>query len=327
MRKFLRKNVRRNQPRRKFAKLGGKRKRNNKAPLRSRKRSRKASAISSHIASYMVKEDVVVNHRKKSGRPKNQSTNLYYVAPTGVQLSTVSLKQGYGAFYAARNTDLKAALATTGTAPAGGWGSVSNTNKTYFQTHRQEFMFTNNTSSTSMIKIMHYDCVNDTATGFITQWVGGMQDAQGNLTDNTNAYNIEPSMSPAIKQFWKQKKWREYTLAPGATLKHVWVTKINKFINNELLDDGDVYMRGVTQCMLVIVRGTAGSDGTNAALVNITPAKIDVAYTQTISYTYVPDYDNNLLINGGSNTGAVGNGVTVINTTGAVTQNITAAGF
>lgn len=290
------------------------------------KRGRRNFRFNYHIGRDVVKEDVMAMGALPRGMRPKTSTNIYQVAPIGAQISVQSGTQSYQCYYSASKTQLTAALTTTGMAPSS-TGLTQNTAKIHYYKYTQNWMFTNNTSATCMIKLYHYTCKDDTVTPLPNFWVTGMEDAQGNVTDNTGIWGVEPRLSPAIYPIWGKPVIKEYTLAPGGTLNHMWVNRLNKNISNEKLGDSDLYMRGITQAMLIVVRGTAGTDGVNAALVNTTPVKLDMLYTQTCSFTYLADNDNNLKVVAGSGTGANGNNVTVVNVTGAATQNITAAGF
>lgn len=313
----------RSKPKRQSLRNNRKRPANNKGLRKARKRLR---PLSTHIARDGVKEDIIVNKKRMAKMPRNTSANVYQVTPTGAQISTNSTAQAHQVFYSGTKAQLNAALATTGQQHTTGVGAVVNTTNIFWRTYRQEYMFTNSTNATCILKLIHYDCRDDSATSLTSQWLKGMQDEQGSMVDNTSIYGCEPEMSRCVNLFWKRKWFKEYTLAPGATLKHIWVNKLNKKINNEMLNDTDVYMRGTTQAMMVIVRGTAATDNTSANLVDSTPVKMDVFYTQTVTYTYVSDADMNLMFQNGTGTGAVGAAVKVMNVLGVdPTYNATTA--
>lgn len=324
---FKKRNGRRSnlKPRRKNLRNSRKRVAPRKSLRKTRKRSR---SLSTHIISNGVKETVVANKRSRRNRPKDTSTNIYQIPPIGTQISVQSLTQNYQVFYSGSRSQLNSALQTTAM-NTGVTGNNVNTTNIYWQTYRQEFLFTNTTNTTCIVKINIYNASDDSTSSFASQWIGGMMDEQGNTTDNSQIYGVEPEMSQRLRQFWRRKYTKEYTMAPGATLKHTWVNKINKRINNQLLLDSDNYMRNITQAMLVLVRGTAATDAVNASLVDTTPVKLDVIYTQRASYTYVQDATTNLLFSSGSGTGAVNNAVQVINTLGVdpAYNAVTAAGY
>lgn len=310
-------------PRRKNLRSTRKRTTSRKSLRKTRKRS-----LSSHIPENGVREDIVANKRQKKSFPKGTSVNMYQLSPKGTQISVQSMTQNYDVFYSASKSQLQAALATTGQ-QTGVTGNLVNTTEIYWKSYRQEFLFTNTTNATCIVKFIHYTAKDDTVSSLASQWIGGMMDEQGNTTDNSLIYGVEPSLSGRLKQFWRKTASKEYTMAPGATLKRFWCNKINKRINNQMLLDSDNYMRNTTQAMMVLVRGTAATDQASVGLVDTTPVKLDIIYTGTVSYTYVEDATTNLLFASGTGTGAIGATVKVVNTLGVdpTQMSVVAVGY
>jgi len=307
----------------------GKRSADSKDMRKAGKRPRVELEASIHIPKDALKQDLVANYKNYfKSKPKGTNTNLYQMAPVGSQISVQSMTQNYQVFYSASKSQLNTALQTTSMNTAV-TGNVVNTTNIFWEKYKQEFLFTNTTNATCIVRIKHYTAKDDTVSSFASQWIGGMMDQQGNTTDNSLIYGVEPEMSQRLTQFWRKTLTKEYTLAPGATLKHLWVNNLDKMINNQMLLDSDNYMRDVTQCMLVLVRGTAATDQVNVSLVDTTPVKLDVIQTGTVSYTYVEDSTTNLLFAAGSGTGAINNVVKVVNTLGVdpTQMSVVAVGY
>lgn len=287
------------------------------------KRTRKAPTPKTrvHAPTDSVRETfmVVPGSRKRC----KGSTNIWTSSPDGANVACQSGAQSGVFYYLNTATQLRMALTATAQQPANNPGFNVDTSSIFWRRAKDTMMFTNLSNSCANVTVYHYVAKRDTNKNMSDVWLAGLQDAQGNTTDNRTIYGCEPQLSPVLVRYWRHLKTFDFTIAPGSTIKHNWIVNMNRVINNEVIAvdvNPNDYLGGITHACMILVKGFPAVN-TTGGLPNTAPVKITAVEYKEYRYTYISDNTNTMKYDAGTTMGGVNAAVTVYDANGSATNS------
>lgn len=135
------------------------------------------------------------------------------------------------------------------------------------------------------------------------------------FTSTTLPPGIQPQMSSDFQYNFRIVKHKHLTLGQGRTFTHSPKLKPNTVINSEVMEEGNLNIRGITTWSMICISGLPTNDSTTKTSCSLGSANVDIAVTKMIKYCYVQDQIPNLYINTNLQTAyAVGESVLNIGT-------------
>lgn len=275
-----------------------------------------------------IRETVMATRGTKARCPG--STNIWTQSPDGTQITASSMRQNFQGFYLCDRNQLATALAATSDAPTNTAGNTADTKNIFWRRAKKEMTFTNSSNSPANITLFHFICKRDTSQSITLQWLSGSQDAQGTSTDNRQTYGASLFNNPVVPRYWKFKKTYDFTVAPGSTVKHTWIENMNRRLSNEVIANDvnpNTYLAGLTQVVVVLVKGYPATSSVNNSLVISAPVKVNILTADEYRYTFLTDNTSNLVVATGTGTGGVGDTALVYDQNGSATNSENAVGI
>ena len=143
------------------------------------------------------------------------------------------------------------------------------------------------------INVTLYDvvCRRDTQSSPDYEWNAG-------ITEENSGYNAQvvgctPFSSSLFTSHFKVLKTTKLILSPGQTHTHNVFYKLNRLLNQDILYDSSVELRGITVATMVVVHGEPTNSTATNTLVTTAAATLDIVQTKQIRYSWIADEDTN----------------------------------
>lgn len=225
---------------------------------------------------------------------KNCQRQLFGTSMAGANGSQGVLQQAIWS-----RSEIIACLSTiTGLAP-GTTGQVKNTSRVYLQKCIANYTFTNSSNAPIEFDIYVFNCKRDAEDSLVTLWESGIQDMIGTALPDTNSvqYGITPLSNPAVSQYHKCVRIYHYVVNPGQMFKFELENNLYKLMNNEMLNPDlqiDEYLRGYTQTLLFVSKGTPAQETANVALTTAATHEVNIICNKQYWFKYIEDRNYNM---------------------------------
>lgn len=231
---------------------------------------------------------------------KLSSINKFINAGQFTIIAGVGAQTTYEAYFATRTTLRQYAtnMGLQGSTTAS--NVVTNTNRWFITSSFNKFDMSNQSDSQIFVDLYFYQCIRDTSASLINLWAASLQDEQntGSPTYTRDTPGEVPIAHAVLSRFWRCYKIIHHSMNPGQVHTQYYNYGCNKMIDNALIygssgDTGAVYLAGITQAMLITVRGSPIWDS-GGSISSTAQVKLCANATETTYTGYIADQNFNL---------------------------------
>jgi len=172
-----------------------------------------------------------------------------------------------------------------------GVGTSYKTTRVFFESVSAKYMMTNQDLTNANVTLYDVVCRRDTTATPDYEWSVGI--TEENATYNAAVLGCTPFSSSLFTSHYKILKTTKLVLSPGQTHTHSVYYKLNRLLNQDILYDSALMLRGITIATIVVTHGEPTNSSTTPTNVSTAPSTLDIVQTKQIRYSFIVDEDTN----------------------------------